>query len=91
LLPPPEPAHAFWFGEDQARYVVTVPAAQADAVIARIADAKVPVGRLGTTGGDALSLERERPLLISALRERFESWLPAYMAGRAKPPSAMAR
>jgi phosphoribosylformylglycinamidine synthase len=91
VLPPPEPAHAFWFGEDQARYVVTVPAAQADAVIARIADAKVPVGRLGTTGGDALSLERERPLLISALRERFESWLPAYMAGRAKPPSAMAR
>jgi phosphoribosylformylglycinamidine synthase len=91
LLPPPEPAHAFWFGEDQARYVVTVPAAQADAVIARIADASVPVGRLGTTGGDALSLERERPLLISALRERFESWLPAYMAGRAKPPSAMAR
>ena len=28
------PAHAFWFGEDQARYLVTVPAAQADAVIA---------------------------------------------------------
>jgi phosphoribosylformylglycinamidine synthase len=41
------------------------------------------VSRLGTTGGDVLSLEGERPLLISALRERFEGWLPAYMAGGA--------
>ena len=35
LLEGAEPAHGFWFGEDQARYVVTVPAAQTDAVIAR--------------------------------------------------------
>jgi phosphoribosylformylglycinamidine synthase len=34
---PPEdiPAHAFWFGEDQARYLVTVPADRADAVMQR--------------------------------------------------------
>ena len=31
------PAHAFWFGEDQARYVVTVPAARCEAVLERAA------------------------------------------------------
>ena len=81
LLEGVAPAHGFWFGEDQARYVVTVPAAQADAVIARVTAAGVPVSRLGTTGGDALSLVGERPVRVSALRERFEGWLPAYMAG----------
>jgi phosphoribosylformylglycinamidine synthase len=76
------PAHGFWFGEDQARYVVTVPAAETDAVIARIEAAGVPVRRLGTTGGDALTLPGERALAVAALQEQFEAWLPAYMAGR---------
>ncbi|HWC91821.1 MAG TPA: phosphoribosylformylglycinamidine synthase subunit PurL [Pseudolabrys sp.] len=81
LVDPSGPAHAFWFGEDQARYLVSVPAAQAEAVIARIQKAGVPVARLGTTGGDALTLPGERPILVARLRESFEGWLPAYMAG----------
>jgi len=81
LVEPSGPAHAFWFGEDQARYLVSVPAAQADAVIARIQKAGAPVARLGTTGGDALTLPGERPILVARLRESFEGWLPAYMAG----------
>ena len=77
------PAHAHWFGEDQARYLVTVPAAQAEAVFARANAASVPVWRIGVTGGDALMLEGERPLPVASLRERFEAWLPQYMAGGA--------
>ncbi|MBX6329146.1 MAG: phosphoribosylformylglycinamidine synthase subunit PurL [Pseudolabrys sp.] len=76
------PPHAFWFGEDQARYVVTTAASEADALLARLAAANVPAARLGTTGGDALTLPGERPMLVTILRERFESWLPAFMAGR---------
>jgi phosphoribosylformylglycinamidine synthase len=75
------PAHAHWFGEDQARYLVTVPAAKADTVLARAREANVPVWTIGKTGGDALTLAGERPILVTILRERFESWLPAYMAG----------
>ena len=74
--------HAFWFGEDQGRYVVTVGAAGADALLARLAAAGVPADRLGTTGGDALTMPGERPMLVTILRERFEGWLPAFMAGR---------
>jgi phosphoribosylformylglycinamidine synthase len=72
-------AHAFWFGEDQARYVVT--AKDADAVVQQAKAATVPLTRLGATGGRVLGLAEERPLRIGDLLARFEEWLPAYMAG----------
>jgi phosphoribosylformylglycinamidine synthase len=75
------PAHAHWFGEDQARYLATVPAANAETVLARARAASVPVWAIGKTGGDALTLANERPILVTILRKCFDSWLPAYMAG----------
>ena len=73
------PAHAFWFGEDQARYVVT---AKDPDVVARLAKAAaVPLMRLGATGGRVLAVDGERPLLVAELLARSEAWLPAYMAG----------
>jgi phosphoribosylformylglycinamidine synthase len=77
----PLAAHAFWFGEDQGRYVVSVAAGVAETVMARARAAGVPARQVGLTGGDALTLEGERPILVAKLRERFEGWLPAYMAG----------
>ena len=76
--PPGVPAHAFWFGEDQARYVVT--AKDAEAVVQRAAAAGLPLIRLGATGGRALAIAGARPLRIGDLLSRFEDWLPAYMA-----------
>ena len=58
-----------------------MPAAQAKAVLARAQAASIPVWAIGTTGGDALALPGERAIPIAALRERFEGWLPTYMAG----------
>jgi phosphoribosylformylglycinamidine synthase II len=75
----PFAAHAFWFGEEQGRYVVTTPAASAEGIIARARAAGVPARRIGTTGGDALTPTGERPILVARLRESFESWFPAYM------------
>jgi len=77
----PIPAHGFWFGEDQARYVLAVPAGKAAKVATRARAAGIPVRWLGTTGGDALTLAGERPILVAKLCESFEGWLPAYMAG----------
>jgi phosphoribosylformylglycinamidine synthase len=73
----------FWYGEDQARYVVTVKAEQADQLGDRAKLAGVPVRRLGMTHGDAIVLPGERPVLLDELRKRHEGWLPAYMAGSA--------
>jgi phosphoribosylformylglycinamidine synthase len=74
------PAHAFWFGEDQGRYVITVPADQVEAIATRAAGAGVMLTRLGTTGGDALTVPDEEPILVKDLSAAFESWLPAYMS-----------
>ena len=73
------PAHAFWFGEDQARYVIT--AKDADRIMQLAKTAAVPIMRLGATGGRVLAFGDERPLPIADLLRRFEEWLPAYMAG----------
>jgi phosphoribosylformylglycinamidine synthase len=80
LTAPPMAAHAFWFGEDQARYVVTVNAAEGARIIDRARAAGVPARELGTTGGDALALAGERPVPVAKLSEAFEGWLPGYMA-----------
>ena len=77
----PLTAHAFWFGEDQGRYVVTVKPSVAEKVLSRARSCGIPARQLGFTGTDALTLQDERPILVAKLRERFESWLPAYMAG----------
>jgi phosphoribosylformylglycinamidine synthase len=74
------PPHAHWFGEDQARYVVTVAATQADAVLSRARDASIPARLIGRTGGAMLVVHGERALSVAGLAERFEGWLPAYMA-----------
>ncbi len=80
---PAGPAHAALFGEDQARYVLVVPAAEADAVIAAAKAAGVPALAIGRTGGAALALPGEPALAIAELNTIHEGWLPGYMAGKA--------
>jgi phosphoribosylformylglycinamidine synthase subunit PurL len=73
--------HGFWFGEDQARYVVTIKPDRFDGISGRARTAGVALRRLGVTHGNAILLPGERPILLDALRERHEGWLPGYMAG----------
>jgi phosphoribosylformylglycinamidine synthase subunit PurL len=73
------PAHAFWFGEDQARYVVT--AKRTEPIFERAKAAGVPAAAIGATGGAVISLHNERPLRLADIKQRFEAWLPAYVAG----------
>ena len=60
--------HAYWFGEDQARYIVTVPAADAGLVLAKMKGAGVPCARIGTTGGDAIAVAGEAAVAVDALK-----------------------
>ena len=73
--------HAWWYGEDQARYIVTVPEQQAGVVLAKMRGADIPCARIGTTGGDAINISDQIPVLIKTLATAFEGWLPAYMNG----------
>src|SRR4051812_6516301 len=51
--------HAYWFGEDQARYIVTVRAEEAGRLLAKMKGADVPCTRIGTTGGEEISIAGE--------------------------------
>ncbi|MCK0209487.1 phosphoribosylformylglycinamidine synthase subunit PurL [Starkeya koreensis] len=80
IAPPAEiNPYGFWFGEDQARYVVTVESGSKALVLRRAETAGVTLAKLGTTGGDRLNIPGERPIVVDALRERHEAWLPIYM------------
>jgi phosphoribosylformylglycinamidine synthase subunit PurL len=77
------PAHAYWFGEDQGRYVITVRGDAIKDVLELANFGFIPVCRIGATGGKAFAIAGERPIAVTQLKESFESWLPAYMAGQA--------
>jgi phosphoribosylformylglycinamidine synthase II len=73
------PGHAFWFGEDQARYIVAVPD---HANFTRIAEAAgIPAMRLGTSGGQDLTLPDGGSISIASLRAAHERFFPAWMDG----------
>ena len=72
--------HAFWFGEDQARFVLTMPPTEIADVLQAAESAVIPVQRLGVTGGKSLILPGNNPILIAHLVQLFEGWLPRYMA-----------
>jgi len=72
--------HAFWFGEDQARYVVTATPAEADKMLTEAKAAGIPTLKLGMTGNTALKLDGEDPFPTASLRQANEEWLPKLMA-----------
>jgi phosphoribosylformylglycinamidine synthase len=75
--------HAWWFGEDQARYIVTVAEDQLLTVLSKLKNVGVPCVQIGKTGGHAVAIAGERAVDIKALVHAHESWLPNYMSGKA--------
>ena len=73
------PGHAFWFGEDQARYLVAVPDG---ASLIRAADAAgVPAMRIGTSGGKDLTLPDGGTISVADLKALNERFFPDWMGG----------
>ena len=75
-------AHAYLFGEDQARYLLAVdPETVADLLYSASAQG-IPAGVIGVTGTDRLTLPRGESIAVADLRDAHEGWLPAYMASQ---------
>ncbi|MGE0109541.1 MAG: phosphoribosylformylglycinamidine synthase subunit PurL [Bdellovibrionales bacterium] len=68
----------FWFGEDQARYIVTT--ANPNAIVTDASTAEIPYVILGQTGGEKICIGEEC-VELSVLREAHEGFLPRYMEG----------
>jgi phosphoribosylformylglycinamidine synthase len=73
----PVPSHAFFYGEDQARYLVASGAA--DEIVAEAQKTGVPAVLLGYTGGAALTVKGLLSLKLSDIKAAHEAWLPGYM------------
>ncbi len=75
---PKIPAHAWYFGEDQARYLCTTD--DPDPLLADARAKDIPAIVIGRTGGNTLILPNGDTICLSSLRGLHEGWLPNYMA-----------
>jgi phosphoribosylformylglycinamidine synthase subunit PurL len=73
------PEHAFFFGEDQGRYVLTAATRETDAIVDEAQRLGVPLMRIGRTGGETLQLGGSPAIGLAALIEAHESWFPDFM------------
>ena len=71
------PPHAYWFGEDQGRYVLAV--ADADAMLKAAKAAHVPACLIGHAGGLDLTLDGVEPISVVTLREAHERFFAEWM------------
>lgn len=78
-LAPGTDEHAWWFGEDQARYIVAVTDAAAFMLAAD--DAEVDVRRLGAAMGERITLADGSFIELATLRAAHERFFPAWMDG----------
>jgi phosphoribosylformylglycinamidine synthase II len=84
LAPPPTglPAPAYWFGEDQGRYVLST--SDPAAVLRAAAAAGVAATQIASlTDQPRLTLPGEVPISLRDLRVTHEAWMPRFMAGAA--------
>ncbi len=70
--------HAWLFGEDQGRYLVTAP--QAGDILQAAQASQVPAYALGRTGGTALKVAGGPSISVAQVRAAHEGWLPAFMS-----------
>ena len=72
------PLHAWLYGEDQARYILTTTEPQAMLAAAKAHGVEATV--IGRTGGYSLTVGGSHTISIDELRHAHEMWLPGYMA-----------
>ncbi len=77
---PRDTTHAYLFGEDQSRYVISVTAQGAETIIRDAENAGVPATILGQVGSDAISINGQHTVTVNSLRGSHERWMPAFMA-----------
>jgi len=79
FVPGDIPLHAYFFGEDQARYLVTCEAGAAALLERDLVSIGIPAQFLGVVGGASLNLPGEAPISLADLNAAHENWLPAFM------------
>jgi phosphoribosylformylglycinamidine synthase len=77
-------ADALLFGESQSRIIVSCEAPNADAVESLFRAEGIPIERIGTVGGDRLTINRLVDQPLTALADAFYNAMPRFMEQVAK-------
>ena len=72
--------HAALFGEDQGRYIVTVPENGLADLLGKADAVGISARTIGVTGGLAIAVNDQAGPTVADLRNAHEGWLPSYMA-----------
>jgi phosphoribosylformylglycinamidine synthase II len=75
------------FGEDQGRYLLSVPQSKAAALLSEALTSGIAASSLGTSGGDKITLKGTGEISLAKLRSAHESWFPNYMSDGELPPT----
>ena len=73
--------HGWLFGEDQARYLVSVEENSVNPVISTAHSKGIAAQVVGKVGGDRIKADGGFDVSIDGLRQKHEEWLPNLMAG----------
>lgn len=70
------PAFAYYFGEDQGRYIISTQASNAAAIVQQAKEQNIAVDVLGNTGGTDINLQDAGSIAVSDLKTAHEGVLP---------------
>jgi len=71
--------HGWLFGEDQARYLVSVGENDLNAILTTAEDRRIPCTKVGKVGGDRVSAQGAFDVALTDIRNAHESFLPELM------------
>lgn len=74
------PMHVYGFGEDQARYVISMPKDKCDEITTAAADAGVNIETIGVIQGNNLDIKDAMTISVNELLDAHAQWMPSYMS-----------
>ncbi len=77
------PIHAYGFGEDQARYVISTSASATTDILSAATSAGVKIETIGVVTGDTLDVENTFTISVDELLDAHSAWMPNYMSNEA--------
>jgi phosphoribosylformylglycinamidine synthase len=75
------PAHAWYFGEDQGRYLISTDENSINPILTTAEGLGVPAMVVGKVGGARLTAQDAFDVTVDGLRARWDQWLPTLMSG----------
>jgi phosphoribosylformylglycinamidine (FGAM) synthase-like enzyme len=76
------PIHAYGFGEDQARYVISVSPDNVKGIITAARDANVAIKNLGIVQGNTVNIKNTFTITLNELLDAHSTWMPKYMSNK---------